>query len=330
MGDGMEITVLLVILLVALGGGFYVGRRRAAVAMAARAGQCHACGSELGWLSRLKGQTLCPLCEAGQERQQAAARAKLEQEQASALNDYRALLDSLSKPNRPLAGVNARLNELETTAGLTPGEARGMRHGAFRTLMLHILEDDRVSEAEERRIFEIAAIFGLDKTTFSQAAGELLPRLFVAKANDGRLAPVEQRRVLLKAGEVAYEELDDAILLKHETLREWQAGSAGISFRVAKGVRFSTGRTRGRMVEVGTYLAPADVGTLTATSHRVIFVGSKRSIEVAFKKLLSLEVFDDGIRLHSSGRANPPLFRLPNGWGNVVAATVNAAMQQAG
>jgi hypothetical protein len=80
-------------------------------------------------------------------------------------------------------------------------------------------------------------------------------------------------------------------------------------------------------VVVGTHLAPEDHGPITVTSQRVVFTGTKRSFEFPLAKLLSLDVFDDGIRLHSSGRTTAQLFQAGPGSGNLLAATINAALQ---
>jgi hypothetical protein len=60
-----------------------------------------------------------------------------------------------------------------------------------------------------------------------------------------------------------------ALLMKEVAIREYRGGYGGVSFRIAKGVRYSTGRTRGRSVVVGTELQEAHRGILAVTSKRV-------------------------------------------------------------
>jgi hypothetical protein len=43
---------------------------------------------------------------------------------------------------------------------------------------------------------------------------------------------------------------------------------------------------------------------------------------------MNLELFSDGIRFHASDRQKAPLFQLDDRMGNVVAATLNTAVQQ--
>jgi hypothetical protein len=102
---------------------------------------------------------------------------------------------------------------------------------------------------------------------------------------------------------------------------------SGVSFRIAKGVSYRTGAIRGKSVVVGTELQVADSGVLAVTSQRIAYMGNK-TIELSYAKLMNLDVFSDGIRVHVSNRQNAPLFKVDPGVGEVIAATVNAAMQK--
>jgi hypothetical protein len=77
---------------------------------------------------------------------------------------------------------------------------------------------------------------------------------------------------------------------------------------------------------VGHELQVADTGVLAVSSTRAAFIGSSKSIEFAYSKLMSIEVFTDGIRFATSNRQMTPLFQLESG--DVVGATLNAAMQR--
>jgi hypothetical protein len=119
---------------------------------------------------------------------------------------------------------------------------------------------------------------------------------------------------------------DRADLLKEVVQREYQGASHGYSFRVMKGVYYRVGSQRGHMVEVGRSWQPEDSGTLTVTSQRLVFTGIRRSVEMAYAKLLNLNVFTDAVQVHVSNRQKPTTLRVSDG--NAVAAVVNAAMQR--
>lgn len=100
-----------------------------------------------------------------------------------------------------------------------------------------------------------------------------------------------------------------------------------MSFRIAKGVRYHTGGSRGRSVVVGTEMKVEDEGVLSLTSQRAVYIGGRKTIEMPYKKLINLNVFADGVQFHLSNRKNPPMFRLEAGYGDAVAAIVNQASQ---
>ena len=143
----------------------------------------------------------------------------------------------------------------------------------------------------------LSEMLGVQQCHFEARCTDLIPWLFVARANDGRLPVLPSARIVLRKGEVAHLETN-AQLLKEQVIREWRGRSSGVSFRVAKGVRYHVGASRGRSVIVGTQLATDDVGTLTVTSLRAVFVRVRKNIEMPFTKLLNLNVFTDGVQFH--------------------------------
>ena len=117
--------------------------------------------------------------------------------------------------------------------------------------------------------------------------------------------------------------------MKEVVQREWRSGSSGVSFRIAKGVRYRVGQTRGRSVVVGTELQVEDSGVLAVSSQRLAYLGSRKTLEVPYAKLMNVEVFTDGLVVHASNRQRAPLFRFgENMMGDVVAATLSAAVQR--
>lgn len=79
------------------------------------------------------------------------------------------------------------------------------------------------------------------------------------------------------------------------TAGSYQGGSAGVSFRVAKGVSFRVGQHRGTFVPGPEEQTVIDQGgRVFITTQRVVFVGPRQSREWAFSKMLSLS--HDGAR----------------------------------
>lgn len=72
-----------------------------------------------------------------------------------------------------------------------------------------------------------------------------------------------------------------------------QGRSSGYSFRIAKGVNYRVGASKGTYVPGPDVPTPIDVGTAFVTNQRVVFRGSKATREWAWSKLISLDHDDD-------------------------------------
>ncbi|MFW5828187.1 MAG: hypothetical protein ACOCU4_08845, partial [Alkalispirochaeta sp.] len=83
--------------------------------------------------------------------------------------------------------------------------------------------------------------------------------------------------VMLKKGEEALISMPHGVDLYEERVRhEYQGGTAGFSFRVAKGVSFRVGGFKGQRVPV-TEQKHIDSGALVITNKRVVFNGPSKS-----------------------------------------------------
>lgn len=74
------------------------------------------------------------------------------------------------------------------------------------------------------------------------------------------------------------------------------AGSvrAGVSFGLAKGVRYSVGRSRAVYKDTSGF-KDCGSGLLALTTHRLIFIGRERSASLKFAQILQLVAQDDGV-----------------------------------
>jgi len=204
-------------------------------------------------------------------------------------------------------------------------ERRKLSEQAFEQYAATVLADDHLTEDEEAAFSDVAEAMG-----FTQAAFEANPihtRFQVAKLNDGRLPVVQSPRLMAKKGEVVHLETA-AALMKEVAIHEWRGGSQGVSFRVAKGVRYRVGATRGHLVTVGTQLQVADEGTLSVTSQRVAYLGNRKTVDMPYSRLMGMNLYSDGIQFSLSNRQNAPLFRISMTT-DVLGALINAAMQAA-
>ncbi|AZS37545.1 hypothetical protein CVS47_02182 [Microbacterium lemovicicum] len=181
-----------------------------------------------------------------------------------------------------------------------------------------VVDDDVLTEAEERELFRLADALDLDLQTLAVRDMAVFEELVIAGLNDGRL-PTVDAPVMLKSGETARATFGVA-LMKEVTVREMRGGSHGVSIRVAKGVSYRVGAARAKSVVVGTQMQVQDVGVLTVTNQRAIFTGDKRTLEFRYDKLVGMEQFSDGLRLNVSNRQLASLFRFSASSSPAIAA----------
>jgi hypothetical protein len=115
----------------------------------------------------------------------------------------------------------------------------------------------------------------------------------------GQLAPVCSCQSILQKGESAYM-TTSASLLETKTTR-YAGRSAGVSFRVAKGVTLRTGSYGGHAVKE---LVETAQGELAVTNRRLLFAGNAKSRATKLNKIVSIERFNDGIVIHEDNKSS--------------------------
>jgi hypothetical protein len=276
---------------------------------------CTRCGKKLGLIERL-GDSLCDACEGDAKTERDAARKR-----------YGETVDGLAAGTIPASDAVRVLQETTPTAALPSSDVARLHGRALLAFFDRALADDIVTLAEDQQLEALTEALGLTPDDLASIDKTLLYRWVIAQVNDGRMPefPQDQATLTPKKGEIVHLEVQ-ASLMKEVTKREYVGGYGGLSFRIAKGVRFSTGRVRGRSVEVGKELQTEDVGILSVSSHRSAFLGERKTLDMPHAKLLSLGVFEDGVRFNVSNRQRAPLLTVDSG--ELVAAVVNAAAQR--
>ena len=217
----------------------------------------------------------------------------------------------------------ARFETNESLAALSDRQRKKLGETAFLGYSEAALADDELSEDEEAALAAVAEAVGFTQEDFERHG--IYMRLQIAKLNDGRLPTVEAPQLMAKRGEIVHLEAS-AALMKEVTMREFRAGSQGFSFRVAKGVRYRVGATRGHIVNVGTAIQVADTGQLSVTSQRAVFMGDRKTIDMPYSKLVGMHLFADAISFSLSNRQNAPLIKVAMNT-DVLGALLNAAVQ---
>lgn len=244
----------------------------------------------------------------------------------AAETSFHSLLDEMSSGRAHLHGLAQRLRDAAEAGAVRPRKAGKLQAQAFRTLAARQLADDILTREEELEVLEVANALGYDQATLQAQFLDVMEHLLIASVNDGRLPIVYAPKMITKADEVVHLEVA-AALMKEVVRREYRGGGSGVSVPIGLGMRVNTGGFRGRSVVVGSSLEAADQGVLSVTNRRAVFHGQRKTQESRLDRLVSLEAFNDGVRLGVSNRQTASLFRVANG--PIVAAMINGALQHA-
>jgi hypothetical protein len=96
--------------------------------------------------------------------------------------------------------------------------------------------------------------------------------------------------ILLKKNEILV--FDTTADFYQEKIVSSGATHKGVSVRLAKGLWYRTGATKGEKTEE---IAIIDSGKITLTNKRLIFVGQTKNIQFKLQDINSIEVYDHGI-----------------------------------
>ena len=92
---------------------------------------------------------------------------------------------------------------------------------------------------------------------------------------------------------------------------EYVGGSQGVSFRIAKGVRYHVGGSRGHLVKDEHYVVTS-AGSFIITNQRVLLRPSagNKPVSIDLKKILSYNCYENGLIIYKDGREKGFLFVL--------------------
>lgn len=171
---------------------------------------------------------------------------------------------------------------------------------------------------------------------FSDKLAERKARIEKAKAD--RKAYLAAIISDLKNGKSRFVDFPNFVLQKGETIcwaeagsleevivvgRHYEGGSSGVSLRIAKGVRFNVGRSRGHVVS-DKAAAITSTGHLLITNKRLAFLGGQKSLAIKLDKLLEIHPAIYGIKFSDGSKAGPKLVRYQNkNNGDIVCEVLN-------
>lgn len=198
------------------------------------------------------------------------------------------------------------INELAERYNIEEEDFNKVKVEAYKTAFKAVLGDGVLTEEERQNIYEVQQVLQVSDFEIPNEVAILNVHNQLREIQFGRLPVINSSGLILKSGEVAHFIINANLLEERVVSRNYQGGSAGVSFRVAKGVNFRVGQHKGRMVSK-TGIVEVDNGDFIITNQRVMFKGRKKSFNYQFNKLIGYTVFKNGVDINAANGATRSL-----------------------
>lgn len=188
------------------------------------------------------------------------------------------------------------LADLRTQFGLSLEDIGRARVKAYEAAFRAAAADKAITTAEAAELTKIQKFLQLSDNDIAQTKQEFARYRLLAEIQRGNLPEPRVGSLILQKAETAHW-IEPASLIEERVVgRRYEGSSSGMSFRIAKGVSYRVGASRGRLI-VDTANVPVSVGELVLTNKRVIFRGDKKSFNYRLDKLLDIQLYSQGLRI---------------------------------
>ncbi|HZE07893.1 MAG TPA: hypothetical protein VE110_03960, partial [Gemmatimonadaceae bacterium] len=213
----------------------------------------------------------------------------------------RALLEAVQDGKLTDAEIE-QLGELRTTFGLTLEELRQLRIAAYEAAFRAASSDRAITDSEATELAKIQDFLQLKEADIGQTKKDFARYRLIAEIQAGNLPVVQVPTIILQKNEIAHWREPSSLIEERVVGRRYVGGSSGVSVRIARGVSYRVGSSRGRLM-VDKADVPVSTGELVLTNKRVIFRGDRKSFNYRLDKLLDVQLYETGLLLtDSSGK----------------------------
>ena len=221
------------------------------------------------------------------------------------------LLPNLLDKSLDPSSLATKLQEIRATANLTEKEFRESIGAGLLHLRDRILNDGTVNEQEETLVANVLGqlVSLVDEGTLNSVKSELVKALILGDLSEGRVVnrlDLKDLPILLKPKETVLWAFTGVKYFAYRRNRQFVSGSRGVSVRVAKGLYFRAGASKGRTI-VTDDLTHEDTGIFVISDQAVYFKGVKSSFSIDVLRILSVEPFSDSLELSDNRKTSKPM-----------------------
>lgn len=205
--------------------------------------------------------------------------------------------------------------DIARTSFVLDGEFRQLAVTGLTKGIAKALDDHVITTTESERIDALARAFGLTANDLPQDIQHRYVKAHILRdIDDGRVP----NRVVVEGSSAPNLERNESVVwafnpakyLVTRSRTHYVGGSHGVSVRLMKGVYYRVGASKSQPVRT-SYLSEEGTGCLFITNRNVIFVGPGRGVKLPFRKILSVQLYSDGIEvLRDGANAKPAVFTI--------------------
>lgn len=220
-----------------------------------------------------------------------------------------------------------QLEELAQKSGLNKEDLLEAQKRACSAKFTDITSDARITDEEKQELEAFMQYFSFSAKDFDFNQGTFNKYYTLALIDKGILPTpqVEGLNLILKKGEVVHW-LCGATLkkLKRVTQRVNYSGFTG-SIKIMKGLRYRVGSIR-IAPEVKEMMIDEDAGNFWLSNQRLGYIGARKHLTLPYNKILSFELYKDGLNIRKEGKETPYIIGLADV--EVPAAILSAILNQ--
>ena len=242
--------------------------------------------------------------------------------EALGMRFYQGVLMSYFVENEPIAKVEKRAqiitrllplsSNIKETAGLTALEKAAHK----------FLADGLITDSEQAQLDDFSNALHLPVNNlpirFHGSDIEKIRQAAILRQIQRGQMPIQSLTtnlpIMLSSDEYIIWEYPKVTMYQEKITREWRGHSNGWSFRVARGIYYRTGGSKGHPVEHSA-MEKAGTGSLVMTNKNIIFYSPLKSAKIPYKKIIGVIPFSDGIEIQKDGaNAKRQVFQGFDSW----------------
>lgn len=218
-----------------------------------------------------------------------------------------------------------QLDELAKKYGLVREDLIEAHKRASSQMFKNISSDERITDEEKQELESLMKYFGQSQKDFDFNQINFNKFYSLALIDKGIL-PTPQHsglNVIFKKDEILHWLCPATLKKQKKVIDRITYKGFTASVKITKGLRYRVGSLK-LAPQTKEIMVDEDRGNFWLTNQRIGFLGSRKNFSLPYNKVLSFELYKDGLSIHKEGRENPYIVGLSEV--EVPAATLSAIL----